>query len=220
MKFIIDEFAERHFAHGAHTDTRAKGEKCGCGAIDNYPLITENVVRFREQITNTLKAVYGDEYADNHYAIETAFSAYEELAHDEEYFSNANGKKTMETLLDDGAVVKELGGEHREGVIVLNEIEGTTVDQVYLADKLAEEFGLDAEQVQAFVVDIWRGRRIADEITKIAKNILPDIDEDETRRLAFADFLIRTLAVSATLTKGDLPVYHRRGIKECATVAA
>lgn len=218
--FIVDEFSERRFAHGAHTDTHAQGEKCGCGAIDNYPLVTSNALKFRESITENLKAIYGGAYADNHYAIETAFAAYEELAQDEGYFSNANGKKTMETLLDDGAVVKELDGEHREGAIILNEIEGTTVDQVHLATLLAEKFGKDTEPVQAFVVDTWRGRQIAEEITKIAKNVNPDVDEDEVRRVAFADFLIRTLAVAATLTKGDLPVYHRRAVKEYANVAA
>lgn len=42
------------------------------------------------------------------------------------------------------------------------------------------------------------------------------MDRDEAYKRAFADFLIRTLAVSATLTQGDQPVIHRAKKSEMA----
>jgi hypothetical protein len=49
----------------------------------------------------------------------------------------------------------------------------------------------------------------ADVIAKMATENLPNIDFEDARKKAYADFLIRTLGVSATLTAGDQPVYAR-----------
>jgi hypothetical protein len=49
----------------------------------------------------------------------------------------------------------------------------------------------------------------ADAAAQIAAENIPGIDVEEARKKAYADFLIRTLAVSATLTAGDQPVLAR-----------
>jgi hypothetical protein len=49
----------------------------------------------------------------------------------------------------------------------------------------------------------------ADAVAQIAVENIPNIDFEEARKKAYADFLIRTLAVSATLTAGDQPVLAR-----------
>ena len=116
----------------------------------------------------------------------------------------------MDFMLENGAVVKELKGGHMEDFIIVNDVEGTTFDQRELAKKL-EEAGV-AEEVQAFVIDTWRGRMYAEKVADIAEKYPTEAgtDKETVCAQAYADFLIRTLAVSATLTAGDLPVIGRR----------
>lgn len=209
--FMADKLAAREFSHGAHSDDHAEGDNCGCGAIDKYPTITANAIKYRPQITGTLEALYGDAYEDNKTEIEQVFDVYETLAKGGGYFANASGKQSMEQILDSGAVIKELAGHHIEETIVINDVEGTTLDQQYFTETVKNESGDERPRVvQAFSVDVWRGRAIADQVAQIAYEENPTTDIDRVRKLAYADFLIRTLAVAGTLTAGDLPVYQRR----------
>lgn len=205
--FIAEKLKERGIEFGAHTDSHAKDEICGCGAIDKYPLITANAVKYKENIVGVLKALYGETYQDNEDAITTAFKTYGSLSQQEGYFSNASGRATMDLILGEGAIVKELDKDHLEDFIVVNDVEGTTFDQRTL-DRLLKERGI-SEEAQAFVVDTWRGRMYADAVADIAAENLTDADMQQVRKIAYADFLIRTLAVSATLTQNDLPVVGR-----------
>ncbi|MFZ1360982.1 MAG: hypothetical protein WAS27_03110 [Candidatus Saccharimonadales bacterium] len=210
---MAEALHSREFSHGAHSDNHAAGDNCGCGAIDKYSAITTNAVKYREEITNTLRAVYGDEFSDNEVEIAQAFDTYEALANHEDYFADASGKQSMEQLIDSGAFVKELGGHHIEETILINDVEGTTLDQQYFTQTVKNAHGPDKPRVvQAFCVDTWRGRQIADVVTEIALVGDPDADVEHVRKLAYADFLIRTLAVAGTLTAGDLPVYRRQVI--------
>lgn len=211
-KFMADELAKREFSHGAHSSDHASDGDCGCGAIDNYPLITRNATKYRSEITGILKAIYGEEFADNHLAIEEAFEVYQSLTEDEEYFDGADGEASMEQILKSGAVIKELYGGHVEETIVINDVPGTTLDQQYFTQqvKAACVEDIKPQTVQAFSVDVWRGRDIADIVATVAAEQDPNCDIEHLRQLAYADFLIRTLAVAGTLTAGDLPVYRRR----------
>lgn len=218
-EFIAAKLKERGIAYGGHSDEHAHGDMCGCGAIDKYSEMSRNVVMYREPIQATLVALYGDNYLDASAAIETVFSNYEALAEDMTYASNASGAKTMELMQRDGAVIKKLGGGHQEDIIILNDVEGTTFDQPALDRKLKAE-GIDVD-VQAFAVDVWRGRMYAEAVADIANEQGDTRDRAEIAQIAYADFLIRTLAVAATLTGGDLPVQARRrvGQQDFALVA-
>lgn len=210
--FMADELRRHSFSHGAHSDDHAKGENCGCGAIDNYPLITANAVKYRSEITRTLESLYGDEFGINQNAINATFKVYESVIKNPGYFSDASGKQSMEQILQSRAVVKELAGNHVEETVVINDVEGTTLDQPYFTQTIknacAEE--KKPQTIQAFSVDIWRGREIASKVSTIAHEQDSLLDIDEVYKLAYADFLIRTLAVASTLTAGDLPVYLRQ----------
>lgn len=210
-QIIAEQFAAREFAHGAHTDNHATGTHCGCGAIDKYPEITANALYFREQIKSVLGVIYGETFDDNKEAIEQVFSVYESLADNTTYFAGTTGEQSMSRILASGAVVKELYGHHVEDTIIINDVEGTTLDQQYYTQIVKDRCAEKPETVQAFTVDTWRGRIIADTVAKIAIEIDPTIDEAAARNRALADFLIRTLAVAGTLTAGDLPVYRHRG---------
>jgi hypothetical protein len=205
-EFIADELAERNIQFGGHTDNHAEGSNCGCGAIDKYPDITKNALLYEENIRGILAALYGNDYDASKGAINEAFGNYKSLA--DNYFTNASGKKTEELMLDRGAVLKELSDSHLEDFIVINDVEGMSFDQPML-DALLKEKNIN-DTVQAFVIDTWRGRMYASAIADIAKVKLGREDSEYVEKVAYADFLIRTLAVSGTLTAGDLPVLGHR----------
>ncbi len=206
--FMASKLAERNIIHGAHTDDHAEGESCGCGAIDKYPAISENALKYREQITATLELLYGAEFEENQHHIDKAFAVYSDIVQSQNYFSDASGKLSMEVILDSGAVVKELSGHHIEETIVINDVEGTTLDQRLFTETIKNNSGKEKPRiVQAFSVDIWRGKQLAKQVAEIATEHEASMDVEAVEKLAYADFLIRTLAVAATLTAGDLPVF-------------
>lgn len=118
----------------------------------------------------------------------------------------------MQKILESGAVVKELSGHHVEETIIVNDVKGTTLDQQYFTQEVKNACVEEKkpQTIQAFSIDIWRGREIADLVADIAYGQDPSTDRENVRKIAYADFLIRTLAVAGTLTAGDLPVYQRR----------
>lgn len=201
-RFIADELNQRGVQYGAHTDNHASGDNCGCGAIDKYPRSTELSGEYREDITGTL-GVLIDNPAENA-GVQQAFATRAAIASDQEYMSNASGRATMDLILNDGAVVKELENDHLEAIVIMNDEPGTTIDQEKVAELLAAA-GLPAT-IQVFVVDLWRGYEYADIIAEVA--VEHGYDEAAAREIARADFLINQLSVAATLTKGDLPVIY------------
>lgn len=202
--FMQEELRARGISYGAHTDDHAEGENCGCGAIDKYEAISSNVLTYKTEIVSTLQVLYGEGFDDNAEAISKAYDVYGNL--DARYFEGVTGKATMSDIEKDGAIIKQLQGGHLEDMVVINDIEGTTLDQEKLREKLVEK-GL-SPNIQAFVIDAWRGRMYADVVADIAEH--KGYDRDEAYKVAYADFLIRTLAVSGTLTRGDQPVILRQ----------
>lgn len=193
--------------YGGHTDNHAHDDISGCGAVDKYPQITANALIFRQEITAVLRTVYDTAYEENEGAIHQVFASYEnQVANSGTYFSDAQGVKTRKLMERHGSVIKELNDSHLEDFIVINDIEGTTFDQ--------REFDAEMKQrgvqgtAQAFVVDAWRGRMYADFVADHAEQ--KGMEREFAYQMALADFWVRTLAVSGTLTKGDLPVFLRR----------
>ncbi len=193
--------------YGGHTDTHAHGEACGCGAIDKYPQITVNALKYRADIIGTLQAVYGDEFENRRAAIDEVFESYADQVASSTYFNDAQGKKTLTLLEKHGSVIKQLADNHLEDFFVVNDIENTTFDQRKFDEEMTKR-GV-AGTAQAFVVDTWRGRMYADFVADIAERE-HSMDRQRAYQKAEADFWIRTLAVGATLTAGDLPVFLRR----------
>lgn len=205
-KFIAGELNERGLHYGAHTDNHAHGENCGCGAIDKYPQSTKLSGKYQAEITGTLSVLI-DNPAENA-GVAQAFATRAAISEDAGYMSNASGRATMDFILDDGAVVKELAQDHLEAIVLFNDEPDTTVDQEKVATILAEA-GLPAD-IQVFVVDLWRGYQYAEVVADIAAE--HDYDRSAALETAKADFLINQLSVSTTLTKGDLPVIYNSKI--------
>lgn len=179
--------AEKGIGFGAHTDIHAHGPNCGCGAIDKAPVILEKAIAFESQIRGVIsKLGIETEGLDDVY---DNFRSYAGKIKGQEY----SGARVMGEIVDNGKiVVKELDDDHKEVVILLNMVEGYTVDQ----DQVRQ---LTDGKAQAFAVDVWRMQQLVDRVYQ---------DEpEEVRHQAFLSELVYTLATAGTLTKGDLPVY-------------
>lgn len=208
-QFVAGELKQRGIKYGAHTaDSHAHGDNCGCGALDKYALTTQLSGKYRQNILETAKAFYADEseYEAAAPALAQAFDSRAAIAADEHYLSNAAGSQTMDFIKEDGAVIKELSGGHFEAIDVLNEEPGKTIDQEKVA-KLFKEAGLP-DNIQVFVIDVWRGHMYADAVADMAAG--RGYDRDSARATAYADFIINQLAVSAALTDGTQPVIRHR----------
>lgn len=199
-QFIAGELKKRGITYGAHTDTHASGDNCGCGAIDKYELSVQKSEKYRSEITATAALFYDGEKVPG---IGAALNTRHSIAQDVHYMSDGAGRRTMDFIEQDGAVVKELGDKHLEALVFMNDKPGTTVDQEEVA-KLFREAGLP-DKIQVFVVDVWRGRMYADAVAEIA-NATTQVDIDKARDITLADFFINQLSVAATLTRGDQPV--------------
>lgn len=179
------EFNDKMIGYGAHTDQHAHGPNCGCGAIDNAPAIISNAVRFESEIRGSIEALGVDTNGLNEVFTNYTHASLE-IAH-QEY----SGKVVANKIKDNGKIVKELADDHKEMFIVLNMVNGKTVNQ----DAIREVTDGDA---QAFAVDVWR-------LQEIAERMYPD--NPALQQKAFLGELVYTLATAATLTAGDLPVY-------------
>jgi hypothetical protein len=170
---------------GAHTDNHAHGDKCGCGAIDNAPIIIQDAVTYREAITATIGVLTPD--TEGLDGVFDNFTSYAKATKDKPYA----GRQVMDEIVDEKAVVKELEDDHLEAAIVLNLVPGHTVNQQYVAEATEGK-------AQVFAVDVPRLQELAE------KKHPRDTGK---QRVAFLSMLVYTLATAATLTKGDLPVY-------------
>lgn len=171
---------------GAHTADHVADGKCGCGAIDEAPRVIGNAVKYQREITDQFEALGVP--TEGLHAIFANFTTHEQgLA--AQLFA---GEEVMSDIQADGdVVVKELGGSHIESRIILNLVEGTTVNQNYIR-RVSEG------KVDVFGVDVWRMNYIANRL---------HADDAAASLQAFQSMLVYTLATAAVLTKGDLPVF-------------
>jgi hypothetical protein len=159
---------------------------CGCGAIDQAPQIVETAIRLESPIRETLKFLGQDSLL-----VDDVFDNYREYSATLPEQPAYSGKRVLEGILDSEKVVKELEGPHLECRIILNMVEGYTVNQGLIRE-------VTDEQAQVFAVDVWR-------LQEIATNLYPGDPESQER--ALISELIYTLSTAGVLTRGDLAVY-------------
>jgi hypothetical protein len=171
------------FGPGAHTDyknARLENNKTGCGAIDSLDM---QLKRFKEPyvqgVIELTKAILQDEYSED-VMQEVVQNARALSETDGSYTGNRH--KALEVVKDNNpGAVETLGNEHREFVVVLNYVSGTTLHRdllVYATD----------DKLQAFGVDIWAIKLLADEVS----------DDPRTR----SQFLHSKIALDAATLMG------------------
>jgi hypothetical protein len=182
----VDTLIEKKINFGAHTSQDAASDKTGCGAIDQAPEAILAVVKYEEPIRRVISAL-GVEDGDLD-KVYTNFRGYvADLASSPAY----NPKSVLERIIQAAKVIKELDGDHRERRIIFNNVRGYTVNQ-----KLIRQ--VSRGRAQVFAVDLWRLEDIAEGAFK---------GQPKQQQAALLGELVYTLAISAVLTKGDLPVY-------------
>lgn len=179
---------EKMIDFGGHTaDHVAPGREdrdSGCGAIDGLPEIVALAAPLSQNIVATVESLSDDTASLDE--VMTGFVSYAESIKGQDY----RGKQAVEEIIDNGKIVKQLEGPHREAWIVLNTVRGYTVDQKALRQATGG-------RLDAFAVDVWRLQDYADKL----------YDTTDDRRKAYLSELVYTLLTAAKLTKGDLPVY-------------
>lgn len=187
----MTELDDHDIDYGAHSDEHAHGSKSGCGAIDNAPVIIANAAKYRDGIYATLLSLDDTIDAQMLDDVLDSFEAYNTQANTVNY----TGKDVLDDIASEDKVIKKLISDHYEMFIVLNTVEGYTVNQHTVRDATKEN-------VQVFTVDMWR-------IADIAYRLYSE-DPEEIQQRAVLGELVYTLATAATLTAGDLPIYRIR----------
>lgn len=182
--------------YGAHTDEHAGEINSGCGAIDNAPLIIANAVKYQRLITDTIRALIPDVDAMVLDEVIESYESFSDEIKDKEY----RGQVIMNSIDSREKVIKQLVKGHQEMFVLLNEVENYTVNQFAVRDA-------SKESIQVFAVDLWRLHSINSRL----------YEDDEIRDKALLSQLVYTLATSATLTDGTLPVFRIQQIKRSAS---
>lgn len=169
---------------GAHTDEHANGKNSGCGAIDKAPVVIANVAKYEDEIVEAISGLGVDTSGLD--AVMANFHDYAEEIQGKPY----SGKEVVDDITNEGKIVKELEDHHYEMFILLNTVEGYTVNQELIRS-------VSDGKIQVFAVDVWR-------LQELALKRFPD--DEQARNDAFLSELVYTMGVAATLTAGDLPV--------------
>jgi hypothetical protein len=181
----ISSLRSKMIDFGGHTDNHAHGNNCGCGAIDKAPVIINAASKYSGQISEVMVGALGINN-DLTNAVLAKYDDYGQRMKTDNY----SGSAVMENIIESGVVVKELEDDHKEIAVVLNMVDGKTINQAAIRE-------VSGGKAQVFAVDVWRLKSISERLYGSA--------EDQGK--AFASMIVYTLATAAILTKGNLPVY-------------
>lgn len=189
-----DQLDASDIDHGAHGSENCSEDESGCGAIDKFADHLRNSEKYRKQISRSafevLRAAGFNKNKDEREVGSMIDQSLDNFREYEHKLKPAKGSSILQSIKDRFKVVKDLRGPHKEVGIVINTIYGHTIDQEMIRERTGE-------RAQVFAVDAWRMLDV------IGRN--KSIPEDKKEQ-AFVSELIYSLAVAATLTKGDLPV--------------
>lgn len=190
---MIDTFLRLSIPPGGHKDDQERISGVGCGALDSMEAIVANMTdpRLVEDHKRLVKALLGTSFYRDDY-LRVLGAALVLQSRSDEYFRD--NSKVIATLEDRApGSVSTLEGTHKEAFVFVNYIENTT----FLSNKFYEKFG-----VQAFGYDIWRSKKLAEELMGVNDSGL------EYDRFVHARVMI-TIATLMTLTDGSQRLFAR-----------
>ncbi len=180
---------------GGHTTTGARengykdpstgAEQTGCGAAEKHVLATERIADVDETIFEMTNQILGLQKRPDSHVV---------AASEMKKRNTSYGPKMMldiEIAQDDGKSTEVLEGPHGECAIVLNWVDGTTIDR----DAMQRETGKEV-----FVIDVWYLEKLADAMSEGR----PDATEMRTKLLY--NMTAFQLGVYAELGDGSHPV--------------
>lgn len=184
---MIDSYLRLGLSPGGHRDDSSEGDVVGCGAIDGMDAILANMTdpALVEDHKRLVKALLGhDFYRDDYLRVLGAALVLRSRSHG--YFA---GRGEILDLLEKKAPnsVSTLEGQHKEALLIVNFVPGTTLS----SNRFADEHG----GLQAFGYDLWRSKQLATTLFPLPSQRI------ERDRFVMARVMI-TIATLMTLTNG------------------
>lgn len=191
---MIDSYLRLGLAPGGHRDDSSTGEVVGCGAIDGMDAILANLTDpdLVEDHKRLVKALMNNDFNRDDY-LRVLGAGLVLRSRSQGYFA---GRGQILDLLEKKAPnsVSVLEGSHKEALVIVNFVPGTTLSSNRFAD--------GHNGVQAFGYDLWRSKQLA-------KSLLPlPSQESDRNRFVMARVMI-TIATLMTLTDGSQRILAR-----------
>ncbi len=187
---MISSFLRHGLAPGGHRDDgqQAGTLGVGCGAIDAMDRILATMTdpALVDDIKRTVKVIMGSQF-DRDVFLRVMGAAVVVNGRSEEYF---RGREKVLDILAERASnsVATLNGQHQEGLVVVNLVQGTTL----ASNRFAQSFN----GMQAFGYDLWRS-------LQMAQKILPHPDSEIDRQRFVMARVMTTVATLMALTDGS-----------------
>ncbi len=192
-EMMIEAYLRLGLAPGGHRDDAA-GDGVGCGAIDGLQSVLDCMTnpRLVEDHKRLVKSILDEHFNRDHY-LRVMGAALVLQSRSTGYF---HGRSEILDLLERTAPgsVSMLEGHHREALVVVNLVPGTTL--------ASNRFAAQHEGLQAFGYDLWRSRQLVGALFP-----LPSQDVDRQRFIHARVML--TIATLMALTDGSLPALIR-----------
>lgn len=185
---MIGNYIRLGFAPGGHRDELSTGRSTvGCGAIDGMDkiLMTMTLPELVDDHKRVVKLLLGDKFNRDNY-LRVMGAAVLVNGRSGDYF---RGREEIIDILEKRAEksTATLKGDHKECLVIVNLVTGTTLSSNRLADSY--------DGIQAFGYDLWRS-------IQIANKLLPRPDQATERERFIMARVMSTVATLMALTDG------------------
>lgn len=185
---MVSNFLRLGLPIGGHRDENSEGKSSvGCGAIDAMDIVLAKMTdsELVDDQKRILKILLSNGFKRDVF-LRNLGAALVVNGRSKDYF---RGRESIIDVLEDKSkgCVSTLRGDHKECIVVVNFVPGTT----FSSNRFADDHG----GIQAFGYDIWRSK-------EIAKKILPLPDQEDDRDQFVMARLMSTVATLMALTDG------------------
>ena len=194
VETMTDAYLRLSLSPGGHRDNNQHDHAVGCGAIDGVEEILRRMInpKYVEDHKRLVKYILAEDFdRDNYLRVLGAGLVLESRSTG--YFAE---RGQILDLLEQKSPnsVSTLEGEHREGIVVVNLVRGTTLS--------SNRFALEHNGMQAFGYDLWRSKELASMLFPLPVQAI-----DRTRFVMARVML--SVATFMVLTDGSLQLLIR-----------
>jgi hypothetical protein len=193
-EMMVESYLRLGLSPGGHRDDTEHTDGVGCGAIDGLQsvldcMINPSLVEDHKRLVRTL---LDTDFNRDHY-LRVMGAGLVLRSRSDDYF---HGRGEILDLLERKAPgsVSVLEGHHHEGLVIVNQVHGTTLS--------SNRFALQHNGVQAFGYDIWRSRQLV-------SMLFPMPSQQVDRERFIHARVMLTIATLMALTDGSLSVIVR-----------
>lgn len=157
---VFKDLIENGYTVGGHCDDHAEGKSAGCGACDKFGEIISYVATHIKELS-TVAENLGVPVSEE---LQQTIARNAQNLIDAGYVSS--GKEMVATIrsVAGDSQVQTLQGSHKEVLLVINTVDGTTLDR----RTVAEQYG---DRYQVFNLDTWALRNGIDAVSHTASEV-------------------------------------------------